>query len=261
MSASATGTPRATPPGTQTKVTKAADPSGQAMPIGNLPGWRQVFTDDFTHNVPIGSFPAAVSYKWGGYPDGTKSTYGNGIYEPSKVVSIGNGMMNMYLHTENGVHMTAAPIPLMNGGYNSLTYGRYAIRFRVLNVNNLHGYKTAWLLWPDSDDWDDGEIDFPEGDIDGAIWAHMHHVNDPRTADDYLTTYGYDSWHTAILTWTPQAVTFTLDGKTVANDTRTSLEPTSSMHWVLQTETNESGPSDSASGNVQIDWVAIWAQA
>jgi len=36
-------------------------PSGQAMPVGNLPGWTQIFTDDFTTNVPLGSFPEAVS--------------------------------------------------------------------------------------------------------------------------------------------------------------------------------------------------------
>jgi hypothetical protein len=35
------------------------------------------------------------------------------------------------------------------------------------------------------------------------------------------------------------------------------------MHWVLQTETSLSGsaPSDSAAGNVQIDWVAVYRPA
>ena len=29
----------------------AASPSGEEMPVGDLPGWHQVFTDDFTTNV------------------------------------------------------------------------------------------------------------------------------------------------------------------------------------------------------------------
>ncbi len=140
----------------------AADPSGQAMPVGNLPGWTQVFADNFTENVPVGSFPAAVSGKWTAYPDGWPDTSGNGTYEPSKVVSIGHGVMDLYLHTENGVHMVSAPEPVIPGapgGEGGLLYGRYAMRFRV---DQVPGYKTAWLLWPDSENWADGEIDFPK---------------------------------------------------------------------------------------------------
>src|SRR5690348_14870075 len=91
------------------------DPSGQAMPVGNLPGWTQAFTDNFTENVPVGSFPAAVSGKWTAYPYPWKDTSGNGTYDPKKVVSIGNGVMNLYLHTANGVHMVSAPEPIIAG--------------------------------------------------------------------------------------------------------------------------------------------------
>ena len=49
---------------------------------------HQVFADDFSTNVPLGSFPAAVSSSWGNsYPDGWKDTTKNGTYMPSKVVS------------------------------------------------------------------------------------------------------------------------------------------------------------------------------
>src|SRR5437660_700572 len=45
-------------------------PSTQEMPVGDIPGWHQIFTDDFTTDVPLGSFPDAVSDKWSDYPDG-----------------------------------------------------------------------------------------------------------------------------------------------------------------------------------------------
>jgi len=57
------------------------DPSGQPMPVGDLPGWHQTFADDFTTDVPLGGFsgcsqaatlmassctglPASVASKW-----------------------------------------------------------------------------------------------------------------------------------------------------------------------------------------------------
>src|SRR5665213_2825017 len=74
-------------------------PSGQPMPTGDIAGWHQVFADDFTQSVPLGRFPAAVARRWGNsYRDGLKDTSKHGTYMPSKVVSIGNGVMNIHLH-------------------------------------------------------------------------------------------------------------------------------------------------------------------
>ncbi|MGC5011449.1 ricin-type beta-trefoil lectin domain protein [Streptosporangium sp. DT93] len=236
------------------------DPSGQAMPRGDLPGWRQVFTDDFATPVPLGGFPAAVASRWTAYDNGP-DTFGNGWYAPRKVVSIGNGMMNMYLHTEDGRHLVSAPLPIIPGhanAYHGLTYGRYAVRFRA---DAVAGYKTAWLLWPDSDTWSDGEIDFPEGTLNGRIEAFMHHRGAPQSQDHFPTTATYGGWHTAVIEWTPQSVRFVLDGTTIGTSTNTALIPNRPMHWVLQTETTPTGPADTAKGNVQIDWVAIWERA
>lgn len=239
-----------------------ADPSGQAMPVGDLPGWHQVFADNFAVPVPLGSFPRAVSSKWGGY-DGAKDTSGNGTYTPSQVVSVSGGLMNLRLHTDGGRALVAAPVPKLSGAGRGggMVHGRYAVRFRA---DPVPGYKTAWLLWPDSNNWPDGEIDFPEADLTtNNIRAFMHYMGDPQSQDAYSTRVGYSGWHTAIIEWTAQAVTFTLDGKVIGQSTDTSVIPTKPLHWVLQTETSltNNPPSASAAGNVQIDWVAAWAQA
>jgi beta-glucanase (GH16 family) len=171
-------------------------------------------------------------------------------------------LMNLYLHSADGKALVAAPIARIPGagGGGGILYGRYAMRFRA---DPVPGYKTAWLLWPDTDHWADGEIDFPEGNLTGSMMAAMHHTGDPERSTNYGTNAGYGSWHTAVLEWTAQSVTFTLDGRTLGHFTDASLIPTTPMHWVLQTETTLSGPapSPSAAGNVQIDWVAAWAQA
>ena len=74
-------------------VAVALGPSGADAPTGNLPGWRQIFRDDFTTNVPRGSFPAAVSDKWGAYPSPWRDTSGHGVYSPKDVVSIADGVL------------------------------------------------------------------------------------------------------------------------------------------------------------------------
>jgi hypothetical protein len=237
-----------------------ADPSGEPMPVGDLPGWHQIFTDNFAASVPLGSFPAADSGKWTAY-SGFHDTSGHGMYDPAKVISIANGVMNMYLHSENGVHYVSAPIPIIPGTspYTGQTYGRYAIRFRA---DPVPGYTTAWLLWPDDNNWPEGEIDFPEaGDLTGTIQAFMHHRGDPQAQEAYSTNVGYSSWHTAVIEWTPTSVKYILDGTVIGNDTNTSVLPDTPMRWTIQTETSASGPSDSAAGNVQIDWATMYSRA
>lgn len=240
-------------------VTSTSSPSGQAMPVGNLPGWTQVFTDDFTTNVPLGSFPSAVSNKWGAYPDGWQDTTKNGTYMPSKVMSIANGVMNMHLFTENGVHMVTAPNPRVNGSNTGQLYGRYVIRFKS---DAIPGYKTAWMLWPDSYQWTDGEVDFPEADLTNVIKGYSHDINGaPRNNAWAMNTNVpmAGAWHTAVIEWTPTALRYILDGKSYQTTTLAAI-PTKPMHWLLQTETmlTSTPPPDDANGNITIDWVAIY---
>jgi beta-glucanase (GH16 family) len=255
-----------TAPSAATQPTAAGpvDPSGQAMPVGDLPGWHQIFADTFGTDVPLGRFPSAVSSRWTGYSDGVTDTSGHGTYYPSKVISVHGGLMTMNIHTENGVHLVAAPEPILpgnhGGGPGSQTYGRYAIRFRA---DAIPGYKIAWLLWPQSGVWNEGEIDWPEGNLTGSFQAFVHHVGDPQSQDAYAPGAKFTTWHTAVIEWSPSSVTFLLDGKSIGSTTNTANIPSTPFRWVLQTETalSSSAPSDSASGQVQVDWVAVYSRA
>lgn len=256
---------------TPTPTPTPSTPSGEAMPVGDLTGWKQVFTDDFTNgNVPVGSFPGSYGTKWSvGYGDNVPDTAGknNGgrsVYMPSKVLSINNGVMNMYLHSENGKSYGAAPMPKVNKQtwpYNGQLYGKWTVRFKS---DAIHGFKTAWLLWPDSGLWNDGEIDFPEGDLDGTISA-FHHCVGANPANNCLavgTQAKFTDWHTASIEWSPGRVTFILDGKQIG--TTTNSVPTKPMHYVMQTESCFGGSSDcpaaGASANLQVDWIAVYTR-
>jgi beta-glucanase (GH16 family) len=244
-----------TPTPTPTPVTGTTSPSGVAMPTAALTGWRQVFADDFSTPVALGGFPgSSYSSRWDGYA-GFTDTSGNGTYTPEKVVSVKNGALDLHLRTEGGKALTAAPVPLVDGAWGGSTYGRYSVRFRA---DAVAGYKTAWLLWPDSNNWNEGEIDFPEGELNGTINAFVHQPGDPaRNALAVGTGVTYTGWHTATVEWLPSGVTFVLDGKQVG---RTTVSPSKPMHLVLQTETS-GRPSASASGHVQIDWITMHRRA
>jgi Glycosyl hydrolases family 16 len=244
----------------------AASPSGKPMPVGHLPGWHQIFTDDFNRPVPVGGYPSHQNCggrvypasKWCPYPDGTRDTSGIGTYMPSRVMSNHDGILDLHLRTAGRVRMVAAPQAILPNAptlYRGQRYGRYVVRFRA---DPLPCYKTAWLLWPDSGVWPrDGEIDFPEGELDQTISGFVHFQNGTSGSDQYGVGTGatYTRWHTAVIVWLPNLVRFNLDGR-IIGQVRKRI-PNKPMHWVLQTETS-CWPARSTAGHVRIDWVAIY---
>ena len=226
------------------------------MPVGDLPGWKEIFSDDFLTDAPLGSFPGTLYPGWTAYPDTYHDTSGNGQYSPERTLSVQGGVLHINVHTENGVHYSSAPEPMKGQGQ---IYGRYAIRFRATQMTN--DYKAAWLLWPDSDVWPaDGEIDYPEGGLASTFSAFAHYASAAGGQDAFDTMTTFAAWHTAVTEWAPTGVSFYLDGTLLG--TSTTEVPSKAMHFVLQTETRLSGgpPSNTSVGELQVDWVAIWAK-
>ncbi|MBR7828813.1 glycoside hydrolase family 16 protein [Actinospica sp. MGRD01-02] len=255
---------------------RTASAAAVPMPPGDIPGWHQIFADDFPTDVPVGGFsgcdngatrtctglPATVAAKWWAYPDGWKDTSGQGTYMPSETMSIANGEMHIHMFTSNGRTMVAAPVPKIPapaGPEGGQTYGRYAVRWMVKAPTA--SFKLAWLLWPDSEKFPgDGEIDFPEGQLNGDITAFMHRRG--ATADndqnEFDTAVPISSgWHTSIVEWTATGCTFILDG-TVTGKADARI-PDTPMHWVLQSETVPDRVTHSAdTADIYIAWVAIY---
>jgi beta-glucanase (GH16 family) len=238
------------------------DPSGRSAPRSGLPGWRLVFVDSFNSRIPLGRF--GRSARWNPYPHPWRDTSRNGTYWPEHGLSAHDGVLDIWLHTEKvdgrDTHVVNAAQPVIPGVERGQLYGRYAIRFEA---DPVPGYKTAWLLWPDSGRRDEGEIDFPEGNLTGTISAFLHPL-DARSPSDksaFATRATYRGWHTAVILWAPGRCTFLLDGKVIG--VVTDRVPDKPMHWVIQTETQLNGgpPPDDASGHVYIDWVAVYRRA
>ena len=236
-----------------------------SAPGSDLPGWRLVLSEDFTTDAALGHF-AAVYPGWAGY-DGWRDTSRGlgrpvaqqGEYDSATTTTVHDGVVDEHLHTAGSTPQVMALTPPLGSAADS-PYGRYAVRFKA---DEIPGYKMAWLLWPTSDDWHQGEVDFPEGDLGGPVEGYAHDVTgDPsRNAWSVQTGTSMTDWHTAVIEWSPGRLTYTLDDRSWTT-TDTSAIPTDPMHWILQTETQLSAqaPPAGSAGHVYVDWVAAWTR-
>jgi hypothetical protein len=228
--------------------------------------WRLVLDEGFDRDAPLGRFSATYP-GWAGYDSwqDTSRTLGRpraqqGTYDSSTTTTVRDGLVDIRLHTRGLTPQVMALTPPLPAARSAQLYGRYAVRFRS---DVVPGYKMAWLLWPASDSWGEGEIDFPEGDLGGVIEGYSHDTLGSPEVNAWSISTGTssDQWHTAVIEWSPTAVRFILDGRVWATRD-TSAIPRTEMRWVLQTETQLSAqaPDPEVSGHVYIDSVAIWAR-
>jgi hypothetical protein len=220
--------------------------------------WLPTISQDFDTPAALGQF-AQVYPGWADY-DTYHDTHRTGLYDSSRVVSVADGILSEHLHSEAGQPLVVSitPVPHVQ------TYGRYEVRFRA---DVIPGYKIAWLLWPADDQPGHGEIDFPEAWLDrpeawvGAnqIMGYSHDVSGDGPTNQFSVHTGQapQAWHTAVIEWLPDSLTFILDG-VPETTTNPKAIPQVPMYWSLQSETNDT-PSLITSGNVQIDYVRAWA--
>lgn len=224
------------------------------MPTTSLPGWTLQMSDDF--DVPTRSFPGdAYSSRWVTYDDHHPDTSGKGVMMPSRVITVHDSLLDFHLRTENGVPLGAAALPVLPSGTGQ-AFGRYSVRYRA---DSLPGFASAWLLWPDSEQWPaHGEIDFPEGELDSPVNAFLHYAHPDGGQDAFCGLGSWQGWHTATTEWTSGRVQFFLDGALVG--TSTTQVPTEPMHWVLQNETAYGAvPDATTAGHVLVDWVVQYS--
>ena len=253
------------------------------LPVGDLPGWTQVYTEDFETSYPLGSFTVnpsggnsgeiestATPYARYGdkikfYPDGYDDTYHSTKAYVSKTVSTHNnapnsrGVLDIWLHTEN-VAGTPTPMaswqrPLLPSGSVTQLYGRYAYRMRS---DSAAGYGAVALLitdpWPDN-----GEQDWPEGDLAGGVHGFYHYANASGGQQSVAPAGSpqWQDWHTYVMEWEPGRVRWYIDSTKVLDTTnQVGAQP---YKFVIQSGgSSGTAPSFAVSGHLQIDWIAIW---
>ncbi|SDT19902.1 Glycosyl hydrolases family 16 [Friedmanniella luteola] len=261
---SPTAAPTVSPSPTVAPTTSTPSSAPVPTPTPTSGRWSQSYSQTFDTPAALGQVGAVYGGSMRGY-SGFKDTSGKGTYAPDKVLSVSGGVLDYHLHSEGGVPLVAAPVL---DDWNGQTYGRYSVRLRH---DDLPGYKIAFLLWPSSDQWNDGEIDWPEGDLSrGTRMSPASAVKGSYAASTGTMTFDPPSrvyaptdasgWHTATTEWTPGLVRFLWDDVEVGRTTLPSGVPTSAFRWTLQAETSISGPAPAATvaGHLQIDSVTSW---
>jgi beta-glucanase (GH16 family) len=237
-----------------------SSPSGVPMPVGDLPGWHQTFTEDFN-----GGDLAKRWYSYNGQPGGDPGGWfmSSHVSERDGSLVINGSLEN----TPNGrLYATGG---ISNAKSFSQTYGKFEARFRM---DDGWGINYALLLWPTDNSWPP-ELNFAEdlGEGRQVTTATVHwggpgaaHQFDPQ----FLYGYNFTDWHTVGVEWTPNGATVQIDGRNWHTFPASEV-PRVPMSMALQTQAWVCGGSFStcpdgrtpANVNLQVDWVVAYAMA
>ncbi|MEU6674811.1 hypothetical protein [Streptomyces sp. NPDC046925] len=236
-------------------------PSPHAMPKGDLPGWEQIYAENFNSAVAapvrVGqvsgcnhyadtprAYCSGLSGKWRetlwAYPSGWEDTAksgndGNtgapfgGTYEPHKTVSIGKGYdgtgalrVSMYRPAGGGDNVVGTVVPKK---CMDMKDGRYSARVKVTKADP--GFKSAWLRYEGGG----AEVDYPE--VDDYRGGNVAMFSHGRGAEWNVQTRAVmTTAHT--YTWERRGSTVTvyLDGKKL----RSGPTTLTTSSWIWQNE-------------------------
>jgi beta-glucanase (GH16 family) len=221
---------------------------------GQLPGWRQVFADDFDGNALDRSI-------WGAY-DGQPSGAPNAWWDPSHVV-VHDGMLDLQTYQDSRFGNKWVSGGVSSAPAASLTYGKYLARFRMDDGFGVAGI----LLLMGRDSWPP-EVDFAEngGDNNRQHMSAVLHYS-PQNLQVHRTVYAdFTQWHTIGVEWTPGKLVYTLDGEAWATVEGDHV-PADPMDFDIQAQAGNCAPgwdlcpgaATPAQVNLQVDWVAVYA--
>jgi len=249
-------TPAATTP------TPQGAPYRRKLPTKSTQGFKHLAGQDFDEDAKVGQVAsrdreADLPYQDWILPYANWSGHRGGQYRFMENVSVRDGKLDVHVRSIKGKNTGAAwiwlhPDPTFkNYGF---TYG--AVEQRVKVVGEIPGYGVANLLWPDSEDWGDGEIDFPEAGFGEEPTAY-HHCLSPRPKDNcsiFRTGVTWSEWHVYRIEWLPTGTSYYIDGRLIG--TNTDATPHTSHHWVTQIARDTKGRKDPRlQGHYLIDWV------
>jgi hypothetical protein len=278
---------------------------GVAMPVGDLSGWTQIYAQDFTTPIALGNWESQAPALYGGQPglgwyDGP-DTFENahpgegGFYNANKTLSVttaanANGVLDVYMHSESAAG--GAPTSTDYTPYSAIvvvvnffgaddwtgqTYGKFEWRTRA--DTSADGWKIATMLWPDPGPWEEGEVDYPEGNFrenDFALFCHASDGSDATQTPyvvDPVPGSTFSDWHVCGIEWDATSLRFYLDGALVGTRAAGLNGYITTPHRLtFQTETElgyayDPGPPEvwfpvpwNTSGHYQLDWIVQYSK-
>jgi beta-glucanase (GH16 family) len=198
--------------------------TGTPTPAGYTLVWADEF-DGQTINTLNWTFETGDGTAYGlpaGWGNNEKQIYTNSLDNASLTMHEGNTVLAITARETSPGQYTSAR--LTTNGLKSMRYGRIHVRAKVPTGNGL--WPAIWLLGDNRPlvDWPGcGEIDIAEvlGKQSNTLYNTLHYVKSGNTKGELqhaeVKSGGLysDDYHVYGLEWTPQTVTFTLDGTNV----------------------------------------------
>jgi beta-glucanase (GH16 family) len=142
-------------------------------------------------------------------------------------------------------------------------YGRWEFRARL---DKGRGFGSAILLWPETENKDDGELDMMEVPHEDRGEAHfvIHYSEENKLAGTDIRG-DFSQWHTFAMDWLPDRITWYVDGVKQFETTDRNVIPKVPMHMTIQLDMGpfeEWIPAPDATTpeevNLEVDWVKIY---
>lgn len=258
-------TPSVTPTTTKPKPAKPKPATAKPARRGTATG-----------AAAAGQTPAQIAANWkpiggdefnGGALDGAKW----GTYDSDGAFGFGKRSTSAISQSGGSLHITATKADGgVSGGMadaQGQTYGRWEFRART---GPGAGFGSAILLWPDSEQLSDGEIDivevpFPKRDNANFI---LHSGSDGSSIVGGNMNGDFTQWHTYAVEWLPTSITWYVDGVQRYRVTDSSRIPDTPMHLAIQLDQGpvkdwipEIDDTTPDAINLDVDWVHVYAPA
>jgi hypothetical protein len=232
-----------TPAGSTQGFTATATPGGAPNPSGSTAqetqGWgAPVWQDDFNGT--------AVGSQWNTYND-PGSQHGN--RQPSQCQVSGGSLKLVSLPDRRTCGMSHE---------RDQTHGRWEARVKTSGA----GWKSLFIIWPESNEWNDGEYDWMEQTAGSNCYGgFMHYPGNPRSQEvvpqNSASCVGSAQWHHVAFEWTATSLKGWVDGRlwyTIpAQGTLTRMP---AGHVTIQQDDQGSGSGKSAIQ--EVDWIKGW---
>ncbi len=261
--------------------TGSAPSCGTTVPKAGGGTWQCTFADGFGGRELDREKWFVQTTAFSGYTTGAADCY----VDSPRNVHVRNGVLNLVAHREAAPFTCKSP----NGDFTSQhtaatvltwrrfaqTYGRYEFRarFPATTQPGLHG--ALWLYpethrygpWPSS-----GEIDVAEyfTAVQNQVFPSLHYDGSSSADTGWNCPVADPSaFHTYVLEWTPQTMSFIYDGRLCFQRAWTPAEPLVApqpfdlpfyvvMTQAVGAEWNSPNASTPFPGGSQIDWVRVW---
>jgi hypothetical protein len=232
-------------PGGSNEPTASTCGGSANTPTAPVSGYKIAKCEDFNGtSIPSG---------WSAYNGGGGSTVVGGGRKASQC-TVGNGLL---VQTQLADGSTCG----MSSNFGQ-KYGYWEVKMRAYSTGGGGSAPhPVLILWPDTDVWNDGELDYFESDIgDDHMGVFLHCVGN-ASKNCYSTTHKVDfsQWHVYGFEWTAQGFKGFVDGKEIYSTGGNGSNPSVSMHQTIQLD-NLTGKTPVSPAKMEVDWVHMYSK-